>query len=144
MIQPYFKLAVLGAFVVENHILLVRTIFGGEKWQLPGGFVEKGEAVEGALIREINEELGIKPKILHPVGIYIREWNGDMAIIFRIDIDEKHIKLDLDEIVEYRLFPLSNPPKITSRTQKIIQDIMDQQSSRVVSFSDLEDSGHAL
>ena len=36
-----------------------------EEWHLPGGHIKKGETDEEALIREIQEETGIKIKVLH-------------------------------------------------------------------------------
>ena len=49
------------AIVDESSILLVRRRRSPEAnhWGLPGGKVEPGEGVEDAVIREINEELGL-------------------------------------------------------------------------------------
>jgi len=48
----------------EGRVLLARHEKGGESyWVLPGGAVEPGETLAGALIRELGEEAGIEIEV---------------------------------------------------------------------------------
>jgi 8-oxo-dGTP diphosphatase len=59
------KLTVDGIMLQKGRIVLIRRKnqpFQGH-YALPGGFVEYGETVEAAVIREILEETGLETKI---------------------------------------------------------------------------------
>jgi len=62
---PYLKIVQVSAVVLvdpDNRILLAQRPAGKPMeglWEFPGGKIEQGETPEYALIRELNEELGI-------------------------------------------------------------------------------------
>ncbi len=70
--QRHSWLTVDGLFVVEGKLVCVRRAkepFRGIA-ALPGGFVEVGEAVEAAVVREVREETGFETRVARLVGVY--------------------------------------------------------------------------
>lgn len=52
-----------------NKVLLTKRADNGQ-WCLPGGGVDPGETVEEACLREIDEETGLKARVIRLLGIY--------------------------------------------------------------------------
>lgn len=49
------------------------------KWVLPGGYVDRGEEVTAAAIRETEEECGLRTRIKRLLGVY--SYPGRMAVV---------------------------------------------------------------
>ena len=108
------KGAVTAVFIRDNKLLVLKRRDDPFKglWDLPGGFMQEGEAPEEALKREIKEELGIdlrNPFFMRSFpGTYF--WKGeDIPIIssfFLLDIKENNITLD-QEHSDFSWVPLS-------------------------------------
>lgn len=69
---PRPTLTVDGVLIRSGRVLLVRR--GNEPYQnmhaLPGGFVDHGETVEDAVVRELAEETSIHVKVRSLLGVY--------------------------------------------------------------------------
>jgi len=51
----------------DHHVLLVKNYRRG--WEFPGGFVEAGESIKDAGIREVKEESGIAIEVTNFLGV---------------------------------------------------------------------------
>jgi 8-oxo-dGTP diphosphatase len=51
-------------------IVLIERRFPPPGWALPGGFVEVGETVEAAAVREAREETGLDVELVALLGVY--------------------------------------------------------------------------
>lgn len=63
---------VIGVVVKDGELLVAQRRkhqHQGGKWEFPGGKVESGETAGQALIRELQEEVGITPTQMRPLGI---------------------------------------------------------------------------
>jgi len=74
MSKPVTPLLTVDAVIVikKGHLVLIRRKnppFQGE-YALPGGFVDIGETVESACVREAKEETNVKVKIIKLIGVY--------------------------------------------------------------------------
>jgi 8-oxo-dGTP diphosphatase len=54
----------------ENKIVLIERRYPPHGWALPGGFVDVGERVEAAAVREAKEETGLDVTLIALLGIY--------------------------------------------------------------------------
>jgi 8-oxo-dGTP diphosphatase len=129
MIYKNPALAVDGV-IIKNHIIVLvkrsKPPFEGQ-YALPGGFVEYGETVESALIREIVEETGLKVKIKSLIGVYSdpnRDPRGHIiSIAFRAQIIGGEV-LSGSDASEVRFFDIRNLPRLAFDHKKIIQDAL--------------------
>ena len=102
---------IVGAVVVEDEggkILLIKSPKWGEKWTMPGGHVEVGEKIEDAMVREAEEETGLKLQSAGITGfgelINSPDFHRPAHFIY-FDVlcktIDKNIKLDNVELTDY-------------------------------------------
>ena len=77
---------VAGAIPVDEQgrVVLLRRGFDPRRglWTFPGGFVELGESVEEAAVRETAEELDMAIQVRRLVGVYSRREERVVLIVF--------------------------------------------------------------
>jgi 8-oxo-dGTP diphosphatase len=56
-------------------------------WTMPGGFVDLGESVEDAAIRETKEEIGVAIEISGLVGVYSRSTDRIVVVVYAARAD---------------------------------------------------------
>ncbi|MCK4902471.1 MAG: NUDIX hydrolase [Thermoplasmatales archaeon] len=122
------KLTADGAIIKEGKILLIERKnepFKG-KWALPGGFVEYGEKVEDAVVREVSEETGLDTKIIDIVGVYsdpTRDPRGHIVtVVYLLDILDGEIK-GSDDAADAKFFDLNDLPELAFDHNVILKDI---------------------
>ncbi len=120
-------LTVDGIITKDEEILLIERKnppFEG-CYALPGGFVEYNEKVEDGVVREIEEETGLKTRVDQLVGVYSspdRDPRGHIvSTVFSLEIIAGEIKGSSDALsADFFLF--SKLPELAFDHDKIIQD----------------------
>jgi 8-oxo-dGTP diphosphatase len=123
------KLTADGAVLLNGQILLIQRKnepFKG-KWALPGGFVEYGEKVENAVIREVFEETGLRTKIKGIFGVYSdpdRDPRGHIVtVVYLLNVEGGEL-ISGDDATDARFFNLNDLPEFAFDHKIITRDII--------------------
>ena len=123
------KLTADGAVLKQDKILLIKRKNNPykDKWALPGGYVEYGEIVENAVVREVLEETGLKTAVKEIIGVYSdpkRDPRGHtVTIVYLLELIKGELKSG-DDAADARFFSLDSLPDLAFDHDKIINDVI--------------------
>lgn len=111
-------------FTIESEILLIKRNLEPQrgKWTFPAGFVDRGEKVEDAAIREVFEETGYIVVLDKLVGVYSQEADPIILIVYSGHTVGGE-RTDNSEVQSIQTFPLDKLPSLAFvRDEKIIDE----------------------
>lgn len=75
------KLVACSIVEMDGSIVLLRRGIQPRKgfWVMPGGFVDRGETVQAAALRETEEECGLRTRIKDLMGVY--SYPGEIVVV---------------------------------------------------------------
>jgi 8-oxo-dGTP diphosphatase len=119
-------LTVDALIIYEEKIVLIKRINPPYEnmFALPGGFVEIGETVETAVVREAKEETGLDVEIIRLLGVYSdpkRDPRGHTVSVCFIVEGSGKLKAG-DDAKDAELFDIYNVPELAFDHNKIIKD----------------------
>ncbi len=106
------KIAVGTIIRTEDHrLVLVRRAIepGYGKWVFPGGYVDRGEEVMMAALREAGEEAGLEVRIDRLIGIYSYAGRTPIIIVYAATMVGGELAVD-EEGLEVQWFEPSSIP----------------------------------
>lgn len=112
----------------KNQILLVKRK-DNDLWCMPGGFMELGEQVRDAVLREVKEETGLTAEIIRMTGVYSHPNDSlyihlgsqyqIVALVFLGRVVEGEFE-ENPETYGFRFFDIDSlPPLVESHRQRI-------------------------
>lgn len=124
---PVTPLLTVDALILfEGKIVLIRRLNPPFQngFALPGGFVEVGETVEAATVREAKEETGLDISLIKLLGIYsdpVRDPRGHTVTICYLAKGFGNLKAGSDA-KDIRLFGFDEIPKLAFDHNEIIEN----------------------
>jgi 8-oxo-dGTP diphosphatase len=98
------------------------------QWALPGGFVEYGERVEDAVLREIKEETGVECTILQQAAVASRPDRDPrghtVSIIFKLTLESEDNLVAGDDASSLEWFSLDAIPDLAFDHNEIIDELI--------------------
>jgi 8-oxo-dGTP diphosphatase len=118
------KLVVLVVIEINDKLVLGRRRIGAGEglWTFPSGFVDRGESLHEAAIRETREETGLEVKIEQLIGIYSNNGNPIILVAYIGIVVGGSMEIG-DEMDKVALFDPNNlPPMAFDSNERIIID----------------------
>ncbi|OMC83437.1 NUDIX hydrolase [Viridibacillus sp. FSL H8-0123] len=104
----------------RDEVLLLRTHWRSDTWEMPGGNVEVGEPLDRAVYREFLEETGIEIRPVGITGVYFNTTKHVLSVVFKAEYVSGEIKIQPEEIKEAKYIQLneSNIDQYITRPQQ--------------------------
>ena len=98
-------------FSYDGGVLLVQRAIHPSygKWVFPGGYVDRGETLESAALREVREESGLVVRLTRLLGVYSFPDNPVIVVAYAGDVTGGSLTID-DESLAVRSFPPAEIP----------------------------------
>jgi 8-oxo-dGTP diphosphatase len=80
------------------------------KWSFPAGFVDRGERVEDAAVREVREETGLEVRLDHLLGLYSATGETVVLAVY-VGTPAGGTLRAADDLTELAFFPFDAPPE---------------------------------
>ncbi len=107
----------VGCLLIENDkVLLVKPNYGKAKnhWIMPGGFIENGEPLDKAALRELTEETGQHGEIISPFCVRYRLEPSDVYWVLRVQrLAEMPLLVQTEELIDVQFLPIDFAIKST-------------------------------
>ncbi len=105
------KLAVLALVPYQGGLVMVRRAIepGYGLWVVPGGFVDVGEKVEEAVVRETQEETGLTVKVVRLLNVHSYRHSRTVVLSYITEYVSGELAAG-DEELEVRVFPPAEIP----------------------------------
>jgi ADP-ribose pyrophosphatase YjhB (NUDIX family) len=78
-------------------------------WVFPGGYVDRGESVEHAAIRETREESGLDVRLMGLLGVYSYPGSAVVLVVYTGEVQGGTLAID-DESLAIRIFAPAEIP----------------------------------
>ncbi len=115
---------VVAAIVEHNdHIVLVQNVgWPTTCYGLVTGFLEAGEMPEQGVLREVEEELGLKGSIESYVGMYEFYRQNQLLITYHIRVNSNKVSIPKHEIADYKWIHVEKVSPWTAGTGIALRD----------------------
>jgi 8-oxo-dGTP diphosphatase len=127
--QPRLTVDVIIELGDHRHIVLVRRRHAPLGWALPGGFVDWGETVEQAAVREALEETSLRVELVRQFHVYSdpgRDPRGHTVSVVFVGRASGEPR-GADDAAEARAFSAEGiPPDLAFDHRRILEDYLGQ------------------
>jgi len=107
----------------EDQVVLVRSIGRPPTWYgLVAGFLEQAEHPDDAVVREIDEEVGLSPTRCTYLGSYAFSRLNQIIFVYHAEVPNLDVRLGVDELDDYKIVPVAQVRPWSQGTGPALRD----------------------
>ena len=118
------KVAAVVLALVDGKLVLVRREMDPQigRWAFPSGFVDRGEAVEDAAVREFKEETGLDARLERLIGVYSDTDSPVVLVVYKAAVIGGSLQAGHDATDAALFDPEQLPPLPFPHDDRILAD----------------------